>query len=69
MSYRFSGVGICLTLIPEYVLHILALTAYYFLDEEQNMITLELSLDKHPRLNHGCVLGESETKYRSLEER
>ena len=39
-----------------------ALTAYYFLDEEQNMITLELSLDEHPRLNHGCVLGEGETK-------
>ena len=35
---------------------------YYFLDEKQNMMTLELSLDEHPRLNHGCVLGEGETK-------
>ena len=40
----------------------MVLIAYCFLDEEQNKITLAVSLDEHSRLNHGCVLGEDETK-------
>ena len=38
------------------------LIAYCFLDEEQDKITLALSLDEHSRLNLVCVLGEDETK-------
>ena len=40
----------------------MVLIAYYFLDEEQNKITLALSLDEHSILNLVCVLGEHETK-------